>query len=219
MPSRKSTKTTKAAKSAATYTHSDSTSPMRPEVGTQSRFKKKLPPQKYRYDSSLSPAMDWDGQNPAREMGEWLLARIEEAAAIPAPHQFPQHRELRDASGHVVASVVGLGDAVTKLKALGKPFLDWAGKAERLSFDVPSLPLFIHERLSTKAILETLKGHKRDKQETLFDLFGDPGHSGTDQVLRAYEHRDQWVNRMMLGDSLVVMNSLLRYEGWADRCK
>ena len=31
-------------------------------------------------------------------------------------------------------------------------------------------------------------------------------------MLRAYEYRDKWVNRMMLGDSLVVMNSLLRYE-------
>jgi len=102
---------------------------------------------------------------------------------------------------------------VSKLKAMSKPFLNWAGKAERLSFDVPTLPLFIHERLSTKAILETLKGHKRDKQTDMFDLFGDPQHSIADQVLRAYEHKDKWVNRMILGDSLVVMNSLLHYEG------
>ena len=95
---------------------------------------------------------------------------------------------------------------------MSKPFLNWAGKAERLSFDLPTLPLFIHERLSTKAILETLKGHKRDKQTDMFDLFGDPQHSITDQVLRAYEHKDKWVNRMILGDSLVVMNSLLHYE-------
>ena len=47
----------------------------------------------------------------------------------------------------------------------------------------------------------------------MFDLFGDPQHSITDQVLRAYEHQDKWVNRMILGDSLVVMNSLLHYEG------
>lgn len=213
MPPRKTVQRPKAAKAAQTYKHTESTSPMRPEIGTQSRFKKKLPPQKYRYDSSLSPALDWDGQNGAREMGEWLLGCIEEAAALPSPHAFTQPRELRNSSGEVVASVTGLQEAVAKLKALGKPFLDWAGKAERLSFDVPSLPLFIHERLSTKAILETLKGHKRDRQETLFDLFGDPEHSGTEQVLRAYEHRDQWVNRIMLGDSFVVMNSLLRYEG------
>src|SRR5439155_21336440 len=55
--------------------------------------------------------------------------------------------------------------------------------------------------------------HKRDKQEALFDLFSDPRHSVTDQVLRAYEYPDPWINRMILGDSLVVMNSLLHYEG------
>jgi adenine-specific DNA-methyltransferase len=31
-------------------------------------------------------------------------------------------------------------------------------------------------------------------------------------VLKAYEYRDQWINRMILGDSLVAMNSLLHYE-------
>jgi adenine-specific DNA-methyltransferase len=31
--------------------------------------------------------------------------------------------------------------------------------------------------------------------------------------LDAYEHRGGWVNRLILGDSLVVMNSLLEYEG------
>ena len=93
------------------------------------------------------------------------------------------------------------------------PSLDWAGKAERLSFDVPTLPLFVHERLSTAAILETLKGHRRDTQADLFDMFGTSDLSIHDRLLKAYEHRDGWVNRMVLGDALVVMNSLLRYEG------
>src|SRR5437588_1975594 len=96
-----------------------------------------------------------------------------------------------------------------KLKSLGRPLLDWSGKAERLSFDVPTLPLFVHERLSTKGIVQTLGGHKKDKltQGTMFDLFGDPRHSIADQLTRAYEFMDGWVNRMILGDSLVVMNS------------
>ena len=204
------------------YRHSEAESLMRPEIGTQTRFKKKLPPAKFRYDDSLAPVMEWDGQNAARDKGEWLLGLIEEAAsqpgtvnaatALPAPHQFVPARELKDSQGEVVATVTGLRDAVAQLKAIGKPFLNWSGKAERTSFDVPSLPLFIHERLSTKAILDTLKGHKRDKQIDMFDLFGDPEHSGTEQILRAYEYQDKWVNRMMLGDSLVVMNSLLKYE-------
>jgi adenine-specific DNA-methyltransferase len=194
-------------KSAKSYKHPESESPMRPEVGTQSEFKKKLPPKKYRYDDSLSPVLEWDGQNAARERGEAKIAKAE-AELSEAREKLNGKPETKDATTHVVAAQ----KAVHELKAMSKPFLNWAGKAERLSFDVPTLPLFIHERLSTKAILETLKGHKRDKQTDMFDLFGDPQHSITDQVLRAYEHKDKWVNRMILGDSLVVMNSLLHYE-------
>lgn len=170
------------------YQHSEAKSLMRPDVGTQAQFKKKKPPKTYRYDSSLSPELNWDGQNPAREEGEALIRQILESES------------LSEAKA-----------AAEKLKALSKPFLNWSGKAERLSFDVPTLPLFVHERLSTKAIIETLAGHKT--QRSLFELFGDPQHSITDQVLRAYEYQDQWTDRMILGDSLVVMNSLLHHEG------
>ncbi len=129
------------------------------------------------------------------------------------PHTFPKPREFKGGDGKVLATVAGLQDAVEQLKRLSRPFLNWAGKAERMSFDVPTLPLFVHERLSTKAIIETLTGHRRAKEiQRTLDLFGDPQHSITDQVLGAYEFRDGWTNRMMLGDSLVVMNSLLHYE-------
>jgi adenine-specific DNA-methyltransferase len=198
---------------AESYAHYEARSPMRPDAGTQPQFRKKKPPRTYRYDSSLAPALSWDGQNPARELGEWLLDLVERAAALPAPHAFEEPQEFRTGDGTLLATVRTLGDAVEQLKRLGKPFLDWAGKAERLSFDVPTLPLFIHERLSTKAIVETLVGHRREKQQDMFELFGDPRHSITDQVLKAYEYEDRWVNRLVLGDSLVVMNSLLQYEG------
>ncbi|MGH7319663.1 MAG: site-specific DNA-methyltransferase, partial [Candidatus Rokuibacteriota bacterium] len=198
---------------AESYGHYDARSPMRPDAGTQPQFRKKKPPKTYRYDSSLSPALDWDGQNPARELGEWLLGLVERAAGLPAPHAFDSPQEFRASDGAVLATIRSLEEAVEQLGRLGQPFLDWAGKAERLSFDVPTLPLFVHERLSTKAIVETLVGHHRDKQESMFELFGDPRHSITDQVLKAYEYQDRWVNRLILGDSLVVMNSLLQYEG------
>lgn len=187
--------------------------PMRPDVGTQAQFRKKKAPQTYRYDSSLSPSLEWDGQNGARELGEWLLDQIGRASALKAPHDFDKPRDFTASDGRVLLSVRGLGDAVEQLKRLSKPFLNWTGKAERLSFDVPTLPLFVHERLSTKAIVDTLVGHRTDKQTDMYSLFGDPQHSITDQVLRAYEYQDKWVNRMVLGDSLVVMNSLLQYEG------
>jgi adenine-specific DNA-methyltransferase len=193
------------------YEHPESKTPLRPDVGTQAQFRKKKPPQTYSYDSSLAPALNWDGQNPGREVGEFLLALIAKAAALPAPHEFaaPESMEWNGTR----LEVRGLQDAVEQLTRLGRPFLDWAGKAERLSFDVPTLPLFVHERLSTTGILETLKGHKRDRQMSIADLFGDPQRPVSEQILRAYEYQDDWVNRMILGDSLVVMNSLLQYEG------
>lgn len=169
------------------YVHEDE-AVLRPEIGTQAQFRKKKPPKTYRYDSSLSPALDWDGQNPARERGEELIRLIQEAETI---------EEARAAAD--------------ELARLSRPFLDWAGKAEHLSFEVPTLPLFVHERLSTKAILETLKGHERDRQMEL-QLFADP-QLPLHQQLEAYEHRGGWTNRLILGDSLVVMNSLLEYEG------
>ena len=182
-------KTASVSPAASNYQHTEATQLLRPEVGTQPLFKKKKEPATYRYDSSLSPALDWDN-NPAREQGEALLRQMHDA------------KTLDEAKA-----------AAAQLAALSRPFLNWTGKAERLSFDVPTLPLFVHERLSTRAILETLKSHKRDKQQDFItELFGNPSLPVTDQVLRAYEHREQWQNRMVLGDSLVVMNSLLRFE-------
>ena len=107
----------------------------------------------------------------------------------------------------------GAREDAAALKTLSEPFLDWAGKAERISFDVPTLPLFVHERLSTTAILETLKSHKRDRQLDMFDMFGESNLPIHERLLKTYEHRDGWVNRLVLGDSLIVMNSLLHYEG------
>ena len=170
------------------YKHPTSSALMRPEVGTQAQFRKKKAPVKYRYDSSLDPAMSWDEGHGAREAGEALIRQILNADSIEAAKA-----------------------AATKLKAMSASFLNWSGKAEQVEFDVPTLPLFIHERLSTQAIIETLRGHKKGFEQ--LNLFADPQHSIADQVLKAYEHRDKWVNRMILGDSLVVMNSLLHYEG------
>jgi len=48
----------KTASKAQSYHHAEATSPMRPEVGVQAQFRKRKPPRIYRYDSSLSPALD-----------------------------------------------------------------------------------------------------------------------------------------------------------------
>lgn len=228
---KKSARPVTAANKAESYQHPESTLPNRPEVGTQTQFKKKKPAQKFRYDSSLSPALEWDGQNSAREQGEAAVADVlAQAAAVRQAALDAQQRAadvvetfrgdlldrpalkaIQTAAKQAVDAAAGIEAAAAKLKALSRPFLNWAGKAERLSFDVPTLPLFVHERLSTQAIIETLTGHRRQK-ETQLELFADPDRPITDQVLRPYEYPEKWVNRMILGDSLVVMNSLLQYE-------
>lgn len=114
-----------------TYQHPEADLALRPEVGTQPQFRKEKPPVTYRYDSSLSPALEWDGKNPVREQGEWLLAPIDEAARLPAPQEFAEPRIFRRDDGAVIATCRGLRDAIEQLKRLGKPFLNWAGKAEQ----------------------------------------------------------------------------------------
>ena len=69
-------KKTRTSPQAAEYRHQEQT-PARPDVGTQPQFKKRAPPKTWRYDSSLSPALEWDGQNAAREQGEALIAELE----------------------------------------------------------------------------------------------------------------------------------------------
>ncbi|HEX9051189.1 MAG TPA: hypothetical protein VF841_11715 [Anaeromyxobacter sp.] len=66
---------------AAAYEHKDAKALARPDVGTQPEFKKKRDAKTYRYDSSLSPALEWDG-NPAREQGEALIRRVLEAGTL-----------------------------------------------------------------------------------------------------------------------------------------
>jgi adenine-specific DNA-methyltransferase len=189
---------------AASYEHKGAEALIRPEVGVQPRFRKRKPPAKYAYDPSLAPTMQWDAGNPAREQGEALIARIEAGAARLAAATEPTEREA--AQAELLTATLGL-------KALSRPFLEWAGKAERLSFDVPTLPLFIHERLSTQAILESLKGFTGGQMG--LDFGGHPDRDLAEQLLKAYEYPNGWFNRMILGDSLVVMNSLLQYEHMA----
>lgn len=190
---------------AESYQH-DTTATLRPEVGLQQEFMKSRRPAKaYRYDSSLDPALSWD-ENPAREQAEWLLSLIERSISEGEAAVFAS--EQQSADGRI--RVGSLAACVARLKDLSQPFLNWTGKAERAEIKVPTLPLFIHERHSTKAIIDGLSSYKA-KGSTL-DLFGDPQLDLTDK-LQAYEHKGPWTNRLILGDSLVVMNSLLEYEG------
>ncbi len=92
------------------------------------------------------------------------------------------------------------------------PQLVWAGKAEHTSFEVDVVSLHIHERISTRAILDAV----RRPQPLQLELFGETPLPA-DQQIEFYRHEVGWANRLILGDSLLVMNSFLVKEGMAGK--
>ena len=177
----------------------------RPDVGVEAQFSNKKAPKTYRYDSSLAPELSWD-ESADRAFAEWLLALVADSAEKGEAKVFATP-QVWQGNGESFSS---LSQCAARLRSLTKPFLNWTGKAERQQVTVPTLPLFVHERHSTQAILETLQSHKA--LGTNLDLFGDTNMDVADK-LDAYEHKGPWTNRLVLGDSLQVMNSLLEYEG------
>ncbi len=145
----------------------------------------------YAYDPHIAPALQFDS---ARATVERL---IDDALADGRPE--------------------ALRAALEQLKEAGGPFLEWTGKAERTSFDVPTVSLHVHERLDPATLLEAARRPDAPFQ-TQGDLFENPF---TERPLREeidfYKHERGWANRIVAGDSLLVMNSLLAKEGMAGK--
>ena len=92
------------------------------------------------------------------------------------------------------------------------PQLSWAGKAEHASFEVPTVSLHVHERIDPRTIIEAVR--KRNGAESQQSLFDAPEENPPiRQAIDFYRHRHNWSNRLIAGDSLLVMNSLLQKEG------
>jgi len=95
------------------------------------------------------------------------------------------------------------------------PTLFWAGKAERTSFEVPTVSLHVHERIDPRAIIEAVRKKNGSNFEQL-SLFGSKAENPPlREAIEFYKHAHNWSNRFIAGDSLLVMNSLLEKEGMA----
>lgn len=98
------------------------------------------------------------------------------------------------------------------------PTLQWAGKQERESFDVLTSSIHIHESIKPSKILRDVQTIGSETEELQMRLFGE---SPLERMRRRrdslefYQHGIDWTNRLIAGDSLVVMNSLLEKEGMA----
>ena len=94
------------------------------------------------------------------------------------------------------------------------PSLQWAGKAERTSFDVPTVSLHVHERIDARTIIEAVRKQEAAPEATQLSLFAAPTENPPlREAIEFYQHRHNWSNRLIAGDSLLVMNSLLEKEG------
>jgi adenine-specific DNA-methyltransferase len=87
----------------------------------------------------------------------------------------------------------------------------------QLRTDIRSL--YKHEDIRPEAIIDSLyelHEHKSESAKLQLDLFGDFEEEQEDELERLagyYKHSDNWQNRLIQGDSLLVMNSLLNREG------
>ena len=97
------------------------------------------------------------------------------------------------------------------------PQLVWKGKDEQDAkpLEIPAVPIYIQEKIHPQALVEllreTAKAGEREPELTLFDDFN--GVSDFEQKVDFYHHDQHWSNRMILGDSLLVMTSLAEKEG------
>ncbi|MCX7428719.1 MAG: hypothetical protein NTW96_24215 [Planctomycetia bacterium] len=96
------------------------------------------------------------------------------------------------------------------------PQLVWKGKDEqdREDLAVPVVPIYIQEKIHPQAIIDALPRIQRSEDQQL-DLFADFNGGPTDfeQKVDFYHHDKNWANRLILGDSLLVMTSLAEKEG------
>ena len=97
------------------------------------------------------------------------------------------------------------------------PELQWAGKTEGTSFTVPTSSIHVHESIKPHKIIRSVQAIGDDYQPAQMELFETP----VDRMRRRrdaiefYKHGVNWTNRLIAGDSLVVMNSMLEKEGMA----
>lgn len=150
------------------------------------------PKKGYSYDPHLDPELKWDSQKTKDDWTERLNSAINESDL-----------EKRK-------------DLLEPLLSGSQPWLQWAGKAEHTTFDVDTVSLHVHERIDPYRIINEAK--KKTEQTTLTLFFEEPENNPPlREAIEFYKHKMNWTNRLIAGDSLLVMNSLLEKEGMAGK--
>ena len=96
------------------------------------------------------------------------------------------------------------------------PQLVWKGKDEQDEepLAVESVPIYIQEKVHPQAIIENVRAQaQKDNPKDQLSLFDDFNGIEFEDMVDFYQHEQNWSNRMILGDSLLVMTSLAEKEG------
>lgn len=116
--------------------------------------------------------------------------------------------------------------ALEALRRQQAPYLAWSGKAERTQFDVDLVSLHVHERIDPLSIVAAARNDagragpaaRRPSPAVQPGLFDAPFENlPLRDAIDFYRHERGWANRLISGDSLLVMNSLLQKESMAGR--
>ena len=146
-----------------------------------------MPRRRYFYDPHLPPILQFDESGKSDRLQK-LLAEATQ-------------RALSEDEAKIIA------DALRH----HQPWLEWTGKREKRWFEVDTVEIHTHERVSALAAKRLAA-----RQDVWRGLWADPEQSYHEAV-QFYKRDVPWANRLILGDNLEVMNSLSVREDYAGK--
>ncbi len=168
---------------------------------------------------SVTKARAGDSAKGANQPVDALVHKADERLFIPSREEAGQEQEA--VAGRPAVHAVPLNPVTTRGQ---DPELYWLGKYgpddQQTQLDIDIRSLYRHEHVEPEQLIARLYTLKnRDaRQNDLFvnELHGNPlALDELDKPVAYYRRHDKWRNRLIQGDSLLVMTSLLEREGMA----
>ena len=111
------------------------------------------------------------------------------------------------------------GQEDLRIRPAPRPAVSLGGQGRAYLLEVPTVSLHVHERIDPRTIIEAVRASPTatgaPEQLSLFARLDE--NPPLREAIEFYQHAHGWSNRLMAGDSLLVMNSLLEKEGMAGK--
>jgi len=151
-----------------------------------------------------------------------MMAKKKPAASKPAGVPVEVHTHPADSRANIPTRELaefapddGIGKAIYHRDRSLDPQLVWKGKDEqdaKGALEVPAVPIYVQEKIHPRVIVDDIKARALAAKPAA-NLFSDfNGLDDFGKKLEFYQHEQHWTNRLILGDSLLVMASLAEKE-------